>query len=242
MEKLHELHEEGGYDLIVIDTPPTRNALDFLDAPRRLTRMLENRIFRLLMMPTRLYLRAATFAVQTFLRTISRVVGSEVIDDVVTFFRTFEGMEEGFRQRAHTVDALLNDAQTSFILVTSPRRDSLEEAHFFAQRLAQNNIGIDGLVVNRVHPRFGDERPEGLDARAATFDALGGDPGSPTERLATLYRNLADFEEVAERERRQLSGLQDKIGSAKIVNVPFLSVDVCDFSGLHAIGEIIFDR
>lgn len=242
MEKLHELHEEGGYDLIVIDTPPTRNALDFLDAPRRLTRMLENRIFRLLMMPTRLYLRAATFAVQTFLRTVSKVVGSEVIDDIVTFFRTFEGMEEGFRQRAHTVDKLLNDSKTSFILITSPRRDALEEGLYFTKRLAENNIGIDGLIVNRIHPRFGEERPEGLDARAATLVAMNGDSDGPGARLATLYRNLADFEEVGDRERSQLSGLQDSIGSAKIASVPFLSVDVCDFSGLDAIAEVIFDR
>ena len=87
----------GGFDLIVVDTPPTRHALDFLDAPRRLLRLLDNRIFRLLMMPTRAYLKVASVAVQTFLRTVARVVGSEVIDDVVAFFRAFEGMEAGFR-------------------------------------------------------------------------------------------------------------------------------------------------
>ena len=92
MEKLYELHENGGYDLVVVDTPPTRHALDFLDAPQRLTRLLDNRIFRMLMMPTRAYLRVASAAVQRFLRTVSRVVGTEVIDDVVAFFRAFEGM------------------------------------------------------------------------------------------------------------------------------------------------------
>jgi len=83
MEKLHQLHDEGDFDLIVVDTPPTRHALDFLDAPKRLTRLLDNRVFRLLMMPTRAYLRVASVAVQTFLRTVARVVGSEVIEDVV---------------------------------------------------------------------------------------------------------------------------------------------------------------
>ena len=107
MEKLHELHDEGGFDLIVVDTPPTRHALDFLDAPRRLTRLLDNRIFRLLMMPTRAYLKVASVAVQTFLRTVAKVVGSEVIDDVVAFFRAFEGMEAGFRERAVAVEQLL---------------------------------------------------------------------------------------------------------------------------------------
>ena len=100
MEKLHELHEDGGYDLIVVDTPPTRHALDFLDAPNRLIRLLDNRIFRLLMMPTRAYLRVAGAAVQTFLRRVTKVVGAEVVDDVVAFFRAFEGMEQGFRDRA----------------------------------------------------------------------------------------------------------------------------------------------
>src|SRR3989440_4573967 len=123
MEKLYELNDEERFDLIVVDTPPTRNALDFLDAPRRLTRMLDNRIFRWLMMPTRAYLRAVSVATQAFLRTISRVVGSEVIQDVVNFFQAFEGMEEGFRGRAQEVLELLGDERTAFILVTSPPRD-----------------------------------------------------------------------------------------------------------------------
>jgi len=106
MEKLHELHDTGGFDLIVVDTPPTRHALDFLDAPARLTRLLDNRIFRLLMMPARAGFRVASVAVQTFLKTVARVVGSEVIADIVAFFRAFEGMEDGFRARAQAVGAL----------------------------------------------------------------------------------------------------------------------------------------
>src|SRR3954466_6770398 len=125
MEKLYELHDDGGYELIVVDTPPTRHALDFLDAPDRLLRMLDNRIFRLLMMPTRAYLRVASVAVQTFLRTVSRVVGSEVVDDIVAFFRAFEGMEAGFRERALAVEELLAAPGTAFVLLTSPRRDAL---------------------------------------------------------------------------------------------------------------------
>lgn len=247
MEKLYELHQRADFDLVVVDTPPTRNALDFLEAPRRLTRLLENRVFRLLMMPTRTYLKAASFAVQTLLRTVSKVVGAEVIDDVVEFFRTFEGMEEGFRKRARTVDELLADERTSFVLVTSPRRDALEEAHFFALKLAENDVDVDGLIVNRLHPRFGTERPEGLEARAATL--MGGPPqsagggagaGGPAAQLGALYRNLAELDTVAERERAQLAGLADRIGSASVAEVPFLAVDVCDFSGLHAIGELVF--
>jgi len=97
MEKLYELHSEGGFDLVVVDTPPTRHALDFVDAPRRLYSFLENRVFRLVLMPTRVYMKAMTFAAHALLRTISRVAGSEIVEDAMAFFRAFEGMEEGFR-------------------------------------------------------------------------------------------------------------------------------------------------
>ena len=107
MEKLYELSEEGGYDLVVVDTPPTRNALDFLDAPRRLTRFLGHRLFQFLLMPTRAYLRAVSVATQALLRTISKVAGADIVHDAVAFFQAFEGMEEGFRtpRRAHAPPA-----------------------------------------------------------------------------------------------------------------------------------------
>ena len=104
MEKLYELHDRGGFDLIVVDTPPTRHALDFLDAPRRLTRLLDNRVFRMLMVPTRGVVRVGGMAAQAFLRTISRVVGTEAVDDVVAFFRAFEGMEDGLPRACRTGD------------------------------------------------------------------------------------------------------------------------------------------
>jgi anion-transporting ArsA/GET3 family ATPase len=238
MEKLHELHDEGGYDLIVVDTPPTRHALDFLDAPKRLTRLLDNRIFRLLMMPTRAYVKLAGVAVQTFLHTVSRVVGSEVVDDVVNFFRAFEGMEAGFRARAQAVDRLLADPSTAFVLVTSPRRDALEEATFFASRLAENGQQVQALIVNRVHPAFGDESPDGLRAAAA---ALRLDAGEAALRLAELYENLADFRDVAILERNHIEGLRDKIGTAVVAFVPYLARDVYDFAALHEVGALLIE-
>ena len=104
MEKLYELHDEGDFELIVVDTPPTRNALDFLEAPRRLTRFLDHRLYRVLITPTRGLVRAVNVAAQMFLRTISRVVGGEVVHDAITFFAAFDGMEQGFRDRAAHVD------------------------------------------------------------------------------------------------------------------------------------------
>jgi anion-transporting ArsA/GET3 family ATPase len=238
MEKLHELHDEGGFDLIVVDTPPTRHALDFLDAPKRLTRLLDNRIFRLLMTPARATMRVASVAVQTFLRTVARVVGSEVIKDVIAFFRAFEGMEAGFRERAQAVDELLTHPRTAFVLVTSPRRDAMEEAMFFADRLAADGQNVEALIVNRVHPTFGEGSPAML---RATATVLRRDPNPAAGRLAAYYENLADFREVAVLERDHIEGLRDKIGAATVAYVPYLAHDVHDFAVLHEIGRLLLD-
>ena len=239
MEKLHELHDEGDFDLIVVDTPPTRHALDFLDAPQRLTRLLDNRVFRLLMMPTRAYLRVASVAVQTFLRTVARVVGSEVIEDVVAFFRAFEGMEEGFRERAAVVGEILTDPATAFVLVSSPRRDAMQEATFFADRLAEAGQSVQALIVNRVHPSFGDETPAGLRAASETLRNAGTEPAA---RLAALYDNLADFREIATLEREHLEALRVRVGGDTVLAyIPYLAHDVHDFATLHEVGDLLFD-
>jgi len=243
MEKLHELHEEGGYDLIVVDTPPTRHALDFLDAPARLTRLLDNRIFRFLMLPTRTTLRVAGFAVQAFLRTVSKVVGTEVIDDIVAFFRAFEGMEQGFRERAASVTDLLADGRTAFVLVTSPRRDAVEEAQYFAARLRESDLAVGALVVNRVHPDFGEQQDvDRLRARSAALAARAEDRVAPdardaATRLAARYANLADYAALAHRERQQLAGVGDRIGAGVVAYVPSLAHDVVDFAALEAVAS-----
>jgi anion-transporting ArsA/GET3 family ATPase len=243
MEKLHELHDDGHYDLIVVDTPPSRHALDFLDAPARLLRLLDNRIFRLLMVPTRTYLKVAGAAVQAFIRTISRVVGAEVVDDIVTFFRSFEGMEEGFRTRAARVVELLAEPDTKFVLVTSPRRDAVEEARFFAERIGDHDLTVAALVVNRVHPRFGAEHPAGLRARAESLrdlEVTGPEAHAAKIRLAAHYENLADFNEVAERERAHIESVRLRTGSAAVAFVPFLVHDVHDFEALAEVGRLLF--
>ena len=253
MEKLYELHEEDDFDLVVVDTPPTRHALDFLDAPRRLSRFLDHRLFRLLIAPGRGLAKAVNVAAQTFLRTVSRVVGGEVVEDAVAFFQAFEGMEEGFRQRAGRVNELLAAPGTAFVLVASPRRDTVDEAHFFADRLGEGGISVQGLIVNRVHPAFGlggtgagvgpDEGPgdgpgsisPGLAAAAASRAAtLAGTP------LGDLYRNLADFQAVASREHAHLAGLAEAVAPAPVVWVPFLSTDVHDLDGLAQVARHVF--
>jgi anion-transporting ArsA/GET3 family ATPase len=232
MEKLYELHEETDFDLVVVDTPPTRHALDFLDAPRRLSRFLEHRLFRVLMAPSRGVMRPVNAAAQAFIRTVAKVVGADVIDDAIAFFQAFQGMEEGFRRRALRVNELLADPQTAFVLVASPRRDTVEEAQYFADRLAQAGITVQALIVNRMHPTFGDVGlPEAVRERARTL--AGTDIGG-------LYQNLAEFQLVAAREEEHLAGLARTVEPAPVVRVPYLSSDVHDLDGLAAVASHLY--
>ncbi|HAS09099.1 MAG TPA: ATPase [Acidimicrobiaceae bacterium] len=231
MEKLYELAEETDFDLIVVDTPPTRNALDFLDAPARLSRFLDHRLYRLLTAPNRGVFRAVNVATQTFVRTVARVVGADVIDDAVAFFQAFDGMEEGFKRRATRVQERLRDDDTAFVLVASPRRDTIAEATFFAEKLTEGGIPVRSLIVNRMHPRFDDGLAEATHQRADSLE--GTDIGS-------LYRNLADFQLAASREEENLAGLADKVAPAPVVRVPFLRSDVHDLDGLRLIEAELF--
>ena len=134
-ERLLALHLDKRFDLVIVDTPPTRNALDFLDAPRTLARFLDHPVFKLMMMPTRRGLRVLSIAAQPILRSIGKVIGSEVLADALAFFQAFDGMETGFRNRAEDVIKLLHGKRTQFVLVASPRIDTIDEARFFADRL-----------------------------------------------------------------------------------------------------------
>jgi anion-transporting ArsA/GET3 family ATPase len=231
MEKLYELAEETDFDLIVVDTPPTRNALDFLDAPARLSRFLDHRLYRLMTASNRGVLRAVNMATQTFVRTVARVVGADVIDDAVAFFQAFDGMEEGFKRRATRVQQRLRDDDTAFVLVASPRRDTIAEATFFAEKLTEGGIAVRSLIVNRMHPRFDDGLAEATHQRA---DSLAGTD------IGSLYRNLADFQLAASREEENLAGLAEKVAPAPVVRVPFLRSDVHDLEGLRLIEAELF--
>lgn len=225
-EKLYELHEEGGFDLIVVDTPPTRNALDFLDASGRLAGFLDHRLFRMLMAPTRGYMRAVNVAAQALLRTVGKIIGGEVLDDVIAFFNTFEGMEQGFKERAQRVQELLVDKNTAYVLVASPRQDTVEEAAFFANKLRKTHIPVEALVINRMHPRFNEGLAESARQRAKTL--AGTD-------LGDLFTNLADFQIMADGEETHLQGLAAQVTPAPVIKVPFLASDVHD---LHTLGQI----
>ena len=226
MEKLHELTQSGGFDLVVVDTPPTRNALDFLDAPKRLTRFLGHRLFQLLLVPTRAYLKAVSVATQALLRTISKVAGAEIVEDAVAFFQAFEGMEQGFRTRAEHMRDLLERPTTGFVLVTSPRPDAVEEAEWFAGKLHEQDMTVEALVVNRVHPRF----PDAGELSKAP-------EGSPLE---ALVKNLEDYRAVSAREEAAYASLAERLAPSPVARVSLLDGDVHDVAGLSLVADQMF--
>jgi anion-transporting ArsA/GET3 family ATPase len=226
MEKLNELVESGEFDVVVVDTPPTRNALDLLDAPRRLTRFLENRLFRALLLPTRVSLRAIGLATQALLRTISKVAGAEIVQDAVAFFQAFEGMEEGFRTRAGAVRELLAEPSTAYVLVTSARPDAVAEASFFAKKLAERHVAPAALIVNRIHPRFG---APAVETHATSFGPL-----------AALEANLAALNEVARDEEGSYAALAAQVAPAALGRIPLFGHDVHDVGGLERIADVLF--
>jgi len=239
MEKLYELAEEGGFDLVVVDTPPSRHALDFLDAPRRLTRFLENRLFQALMMPTRAGLRIMGMAAQALLRTISKVAGADIVADAVAFFQAFEGMEEGFRARAARVRELLAQAETAFVLVASPRPDSVDEAVHFAGKLAESGLSVSALVVNRVQPRFADDSQLADLASLASL-ASRVDRGADRD-LVELVENLRGYTAASDREEQAYTDLVSKVAPAPVTRVPLLNTDVHDLDNLATIADLLSD-
>jgi anion-transporting ArsA/GET3 family ATPase len=229
MEKLYELVGSGHYDLVVVDTPPTRNALDLLDAPRRLNSFLSNRIFRALLTPTKAYMKALSFATQALLSTIGKVAGADLVSDAVTFFQAFGGMETGFAERAHAIHERLRSPGTAFVLVTSPRTDAIEEARYFAERLAETGMRASGAIVNRIHPRFlAEPLPDDL------LEAEGD--------LGALVANLVELEGVALDERRSLSALVRALAPAPVASLPLSDDEIHDLAGLTRLGNLLSEE
>jgi anion-transporting ArsA/GET3 family ATPase len=162
---------------------------------------------------------------------VSKVVGGAVLADAIAFFQAFDGMEAGFRERAERVLQLLSAPETAYTLVTAPRRESIEEAEFFAQRLADSNRAVAALIVNRMHPSFG--LGDGATARAEA-DRWAGTP------LGAMWANLADLRQVAGREEDELRGLAERVAPAPLVRVPVLRSDVHDLDGLAEVAGHIF--
>ncbi|HEY3943224.1 MAG TPA: ArsA family ATPase [Acidimicrobiales bacterium] len=248
MEKLYELTASGDYDVVVVDTPPSRSALDLLDAPQRLTHFLGNRLFRALLLPTKAYLRAVSVATRALLRTISTVAGAEIVQDAVAFFQAFEGMEEGFRARAAAVHQMLTDPTTAFVVVTSPRPDAVAEATYFAERLADRHISPAALVVNRLQPRFdqtsGGPPPVGGAGARGVASGVGGAGGAGGAAaggdLEVLVRNLAELTAIADEQAVALAGLVAQMAPAPVGRVLLQGSDVHDLDALATVAGQIF--
>jgi len=225
VEKLAELHASGDWDLVVVDTPPTRDALAFLEAPKLLTRLLDNMIYKVLISPSQGVLRAVNRAASTVVRQLSRVVGAEVVDDAIEFFQAFQGMEDGFRERADATLQLLAADATAFVLVASPRADTIVEAKYFLRRLGKADLDAAAVVVNRVLPALS------LDtARAEEIHA--GHPSGTTQALA-------DHAAAAAGDDDRIADLLSSAPAATIARVPLLPSDVHDVDTLHLIATLL---
>lgn len=221
MEKLYELHNDDRFDLVVVDTPPTSNAIDFLEAPDRITQFLDHRLYKILVTPNGGLARVVNFAAQGFLRTVARIVSASVVDDAIEFFAAFDGMEEGFRGRAVAVHDLLIAEDTTFVLVTVPRNDTVDDAAAFIETLAEADISVDAIVVNRVHPSFGSDR----------LGALGDGPFTP------FITVLHDSQTVAAGQDTVLATLTNELPAGAVVKIPFLDTDVHDLDGLASLAQ-----
>ncbi len=151
MEKLFELHSEGRFDLLVLDTPPSRNALDFLDAPKRLTQFIEGRSLRVFMKPTGIAAKVAGRGASVALSVFKRIVGFDLLADLAEFFNAFSGMVDGFQARAKRVNSLLGDPRTCFLVVCGPQGEPVDEAVYFHRKLVEAKLPFGGVIVNKVH-------------------------------------------------------------------------------------------
>ena len=224
MEKLYELHMQGDFDLLVLDTPPTRNALDFLDAPERLHRFIDSRSLRFFLSPgVKLLGRGSglLFAV------LQRVTGIDLLRDLSDFFRAFGDMSEGFRVRAERVTELLGSDTATFVLVASPRRDAIDDAIFFHDQLEARGMPFGGVVVNRFHDaRAGEE----IDL-ATALDA---------ELAERVEANYEDYKVLANRDRTNLRRLTKRLSGEPVIVVPELDGDVHDLDGLAQMVEHLY--
>jgi anion-transporting ArsA/GET3 family ATPase len=228
MEKLYELSNEGRYDAIVLDTPPSRNALDFLDAPRRLTEFIDSRSLSLLTAPGRLGLRVLGRGTGVAFSVMQRATGIDLLRDLGDFFRAFGDMTAGFRERAARVNELLGQRTTAFVLVTSPRREAIDEGIYFHRRLKDAGLPFSGVIANRVAQAGGRAR------RTALVEELG-------EELAAKVLEAHDASRrLAERDQANLELLRRRLGRTPMLEVPHLDEEVHDLAGLARMDEYLF--
>ncbi len=235
MEKLFELHSEGRFDLLVLDTPPSRNALDFLEAPTKITQFIEGRSLQLFIRPTGFAARVASRGTGVVLSILKRILGFDLLADLSEFFTAFSGMVDGFQERAHRVNTLLRADETVFVVVCGPQSEPLEEAVFFHSKLIEANMNFAGAVVNRVRYRLGTRVPK-VKALTAKVEAERID-SDLAERAA---RNLIEYDVLARRDNDNIAGLSAKLDGDPVIRIPYLDTDVHDVAGLCEINRFLF--
>jgi anion-transporting ArsA/GET3 family ATPase len=249
MERLYELHASGRYDLVVVDTPPTRNAIDFLEAPARMADFFSSRLLRWLTAPARS--RVVNLATRPFYQIADRILGSRFLDDIAEFFLLFQTMYDGFIERARAVERLLRDRRTTFVVVSTLEAAPLHEAEYFVRELAARDFHLGAMVLNKVLPAYlldprAHQAAEALRARApelvAELAARLGEPPCEPAMAARVLTEVADsflrFSVVAKREaeqRTELAAVPDLV-----VAVPYMETDIYDLAGLLRIGERIW--
>jgi anion-transporting ArsA/GET3 family ATPase len=256
MERLFDIHATGRYDLIVIDTPPTRNAIDFLEAPSRMADFFGGRLLRWLTMPYRVGgrrgARVLNVASRPFYQVADRILGSQFLQDIAEFFLSFQSMYEGFARRAQAVERLLHDRRTTFSVVTTLEGAPLREAQLFCEQLTRGDFHLGALVLNKTLPDYllspdGARAADAIAAEAAPLAEVLASSGVPeladaprTARvLRTIGESFKNFAVVAKREaelKTELAGMPDVV-----VNVPNFEVDIYDVSGLARIGDCLFE-
>jgi anion-transporting ArsA/GET3 family ATPase len=233
MEKLGQLLAEDRWDLVVVDTPPSRNALDFLDAPQRLGSFMDSRLWRMLLAPGRGIGRLVTGAVGLAMKALSTVLGSQMLGDAAAFVQSLDATFGGFREKADRTYELLKRRGTQFVVVSAAEPDALREASFFIDRLSQEHMPLAGMILNRTHPTLSDLHAEKAEEAAEQLEK------DPDALAAAVLRIHADRAHTAKREVRLLSRFTGANPHVAIVGVPSLPFDVSDLEALRAIADQI---
>ncbi len=244
MERLYEIHQSGEYDLIVVDTPPTRNAIDFLEAPDRMAEFFSSKLLRWLTAPTAS--RMVNFASKPFYTVADRILGSQFLEDIATFFTLFQTMAPGFVERAEAVTRTLSDRRTTFIVVSTLEDAPLNEAEFFIRALDERRLHLGALVLNKVLPAYlrrtattaVAKRLVGRADEVAGSVAGVGDPADVARVLATVGESFLNYQVVAKREAEQRAGLARS--PDVVAAVPYFDADIADLTGLFALGDKIW--